>query len=282
MAGSAIIVFREVLEAALIVAIVLGATRGVAGRGLWVGGGIVAGLAGASVVAAFAGTIAGAMAGSGQEVFNAAVLLAAVGMLAWHNAWMSAHGRAMAGELRRVGHDVTAGVRPLTALGLVTALAVLREGSETVLFLYSLAASGAGWSATFAGGALGLGAGALVGWLLYRGLLAIPVRHFFAAVSWMVLLLASGLAATAAGFLNQAGLVPAFGFGVWDTSGILAQDSWPGMLLHILVGYSDRPMGIQIVFYVATLLGMLALMRAAGRAAPTGALAGARAPNGSV
>ncbi|SMF26624.1 high-affinity iron transporter [Tistlia consotensis] len=279
MVGSAVIVFREVLEAALIVAIVLGATRGVVGRGRWVGSGILAGLVGASVVAAFASAIADAMAGSGQELFNAAVLLAAVAMLAWHNAWMSAHGKAIASEMRRVGHDVTVGARPLAALGLVTALAVLREGSETVLFLYSLAASGANWSATFAGAAVGLGAGALVGWLLYRGLLAIPLRHFFTAVSWMVLLLASGLAATAAGFLNQAGLVPALGFDVWDTSGILAQDSWLGMLLHILVGYTDRPMGIQIAFYIAALLGILTLMRLVGRTARTEALAEAGATN---
>ncbi len=96
MLGSAVIVFREVLEAALIVAIVLGATRGVVGRGRWVGGGIAAGVVGAMVVAAFAGAIADAVQGRGQELFNAAVLLVAVVMLAWHNAWMTAHGREIA------------------------------------------------------------------------------------------------------------------------------------------------------------------------------------------
>ncbi|MBK1698208.1 FTR1 family iron permease [Rhodovibrio salinarum] len=261
MAGSAVIVFREVLEAALIVAIVLGATRGVVGRGRWVGGGIAIGILGAMVVAAFANGLANLLQGRGQELFNAGVLLLAVAMLAWHNAWMAAHGRQMADEMRRVGHDVKIGARPLAALGLVTALAVLREGSETVLFLYSLAASGGAWSQMMLGGALGLVAGVLVGWLLYRGLLAIPIRYFFSAVSWMVLLLACGLAATAAGFLNQAGLLPSLGLQIWDTSGVLAQDSWLGMLLHILIGYTDRPMGIQLLFYGATLLIILALMR---------------------
>jgi high-affinity iron transporter len=115
-----------------------------------------------------------------------------------------------------------------------------------------------------AGGALGLAGGAMVGWLLYRGLLAIPIGRFFTAVSWMVLVLASGLAASAANFLNQAGLVPALGLRVWDTSAILAQDSWLGRLLHILVGYTDRPMGIQIVFYIGTFVAILALMRLVG------------------
>lgn len=261
MLGSAVIVFREVLEAALIVAIVLGASRGVFGRGRWVGGGIAAGLAGAAVVAAFAGAIANALQGRGQELFNAGILLGAVAMLAWHNAWMAAHGRRMAAEMRQVGEDVKTGIKPLTALGVITALAVLREGSETVLFLYSLAASGAGWPATLGGGALGLAAGVVVGWLLYRGLLAIPIAHFFRAVSWLVLLMAAGLAASAAGYLAQAGLLPALGRRVWDSSGVLAQDSWLGMLLHILVGYADHPMGIQVLFYVVTLVVILGLMK---------------------
>jgi len=263
MLGSGIIVFREVLEAALIIAVVLGATRGVVARARWIGTGVVLGILGALLVAVFAGTIADALEGRGQELFNAGVLLLAVAMLAWHNAWMAAHGRAIAADMQRFGHDVKFGARPLTALAMVAALAVLREGSETVLFLYSLAASGAAWPATLTGGALGLIAGMVVGWLLYRGLLAIPISRFFTTVSWMVVLLASGLAATAAGYLNQAGLAPPLGLQVWDTSGILAQDSWLGMLLHILVGYTDRPMGIQLVFYGCTLLAILTLMRAA-------------------
>ena len=260
MIGSVIIVFREVLEAALVIAIVLGASRGIARRGYWVGGGIAAGVMGAVVVALFAGTIANALDGTGQELFNAGILLTAVAMLAWHNAWMATRGRALASELRQVGQDVKVGARPLAALGIVVCLAVLREGSESVLFLYSLATSGAGWFSTITGAALGLCAGMVLGWVVYRGLLVIPLRHFFDAVSWMVLLLASGLAATAAGFLYQAGYLPALGRQIWDSSGVLTQDSWLGTLLHILIGYADRPMGIQVVFYMATLLGILGLV----------------------
>jgi len=271
MLGSALIVFREVLEAALIIAIVMGATRGVAGRGRWVSGGVAAGVLGALLVAVFASTIAGAVQGRGQELLNAGVLIAAVVMLAWHNTWISAHGREIAARMQRIGHDVSAGTKPLSALALVTLFAVLREGSETVMFLYGLTTSGAGWAGLLAGGALGLVAGAAVGWLLYRGLLAIPVGKFLTVVGWMVLLLAAGLAANAAMFLNQASLVPALADQVWDTSAVLDQRSWLGTLLHILVGYNDRPMGIQVVFYLGTLATMLLLMRIAGRGgAPSG------------
>jgi len=264
MLGAALVVFRETLEAALIVAIVMGASRGVAGRGRWLAGGVAAGVLGAVALAGFAGTISASVAGRGQELLNAGILLAAVAMLAWHNAWMSVHGRQLAAQMRRVGHDVSTGVKPLSALALVASFAVLREGSETVLFMYGLAASGAGNSGLLAGGALGLIGGALLGWLIYRGLLAIPVHRFMAVVSWMVLLLAAGLAANAAGYLYQAGLVPALISQVWDSSQILSQGSVVGTLLHILIGYSDRPMGIQVVFYAATLAAILLLMRVVG------------------
>jgi high-affinity iron transporter len=271
MLGTAVIVFREVLEAALIVAIVMGASRGVAKRGRWVGSGIALGVLGAVVVAGFAGAISDAVEGRGQEILNASILLAAVVMLAWHNVWMSAHGRKLAGEMTRLGHDVGVGARPLSAMLVVTALAVLREGSETVLFLYGLVASGTHRAELLGGGLLGLAGGALIGFTLYLGLLRIPLRHFFSITAWIVLLLAAGLAANAAGYLSQAGLLPTLIAEVWNTSSILAQDSMTGQLLHILIGYNDRPSGIQLAFYVITLMGVLVLMRLFGKQEPGGA-----------
>jgi high-affinity iron transporter len=264
MLGTAVIVFREVLEAALIVAIVMGASRGVAGRGRWVSGGIALGVVGSLVVAAFAGAISDAVEGRGQEIMNASILLAAVAMLGWHNIWMSAHGRKLAGEMTRLGHDVSVGAKPLSAILVVTGLAVLREGSETVLFLYGLAASGTQRVGLLGGGLLGLATGVVLGFLLYRGLLRIPLRHFFRVTGWIVLLLAAGLAANAAGYLGAAGLIPTLAPQAWDTSSILSQDGTVGQLLHILIGYNDRPSGIQLVFYAVTLVAILVLMRLVG------------------
>src|SRR5215472_17483052 len=164
MLPTAIIVFREVLEAALIVGIVLAASRGAAGRGVWVSGGIAAGILGACLVAGFAATISEAAQGMGQELFNAAILFAAVGMLGWHNIWMQRHGRELAQNATAVGRAVLAGARPLYALAIVVGIAVLREGSEVVLFLYSIAvAGGSSASSMLAGGALGLAAGIVAG-----------------------------------------------------------------------------------------------------------------------
>jgi len=266
--GSAVIVFRETLEAALIVAIVLGASRGAAARGRWIGGGVALGVGGALLVALFAGSIAEAVQGRGQELFNAGVLLAAVVMLAWHNVWMSAHARKHVDEMRALGNDVRAGARPLSAMLLVTALAVLREGAETVLFLYGMWAGGGDRVELALGAGAGLAAGAAVGALLYFGLLRIPLRHFFTATGAVVLLLAAGLAAGAAGYLTQAGLLPALAEQAWDTSAILDMDSFAGRVLHVLVGYYDRPTGMQLLFYGATLSTIAFLMWWVGRPRP--------------
>jgi len=265
MLGSAVIVFRETLEAALIVAIVLGASRGVLGRARWVGGGVALGAAGAAIVALFAGALAGAVAGRGQELFNAGVLIAAVLMLAWHNIWMASHARQHVAEMRHLGHDVRAGVKPLSAMLAVTALAVLREGGETVLFLYGLWAGGGSRAELLLGGVAGLAGGALVGVLLYFGLLRIPLRHFFTVTGLIVLLLAAGLAAGAANYLAQAGLLPRIVDEVWDSSALLSTESFAGRVLHVLIGYTDRPSGIELIFYIATLAAIALLMRREGR-----------------
>ena len=264
MLGALIIVFREVLEAGLIVGIVLAATQGVGGRGRWIAIGIGGGLAGAAIVAAFAGVISEAFQGSGQELFNAAVLAIAVVMLMWHNAWMARHGREIAAEMRNIGTAVSEGARPLTALAVVVGLAVLREGSEVVLFLYGIVASGTSMGSVFIGGLLGIACGAAFSALTYFGLLAIPQRYIFAVTTWLIALLAAGMAAQAVQFLNNGGVLTAFDNTMWDTSWLLSEGSIPGRLLHTLIGYTERPTGMQLVVYVGTLLAMYLLMRFAG------------------
>jgi high-affinity iron transporter len=263
MLGALVIVFREVIEAGLIVGIVMAATRGVAGRGRWVGIGIAAGVAGAALVAMFAGVISQAFEGAGQELFNASVLGIAVLMLMWHNAWMARHGREIAAEMRNVGTAVSEGAKPLTALAVVVGLAVLREGSEVVLFLYGIFASGTSGMSLLTGGLLGVVAGAAFTALTYFGLLAIPTRHIFSVTSWLIALLAAGMAAQSAQFLDNAGVVVAFDRTVWDTSWLLSETSIFGRLLHTLMGYTERPSEMQLMVYAATLIAMYLLMRIA-------------------
>ncbi len=269
MFASAIIVFRETLEAALLLGIVAAAARAIPGRNRWLAAGLIAGLAGSVVVAAMTGKIAEMADGVGQEVFNAVVLGLAVLMLGWHNIWMSRHAKAMVSEARAVVDDVAEGRRDLSAVAIVVALAVLREGSETVLFLFGLASGGASMSRLIGGGALGLAAGGLAGYALYAGLLRIPVKHFFTVTAGLVLVLAAGMGGQMARFLVQGDLLPALAMPMWDTSSWLPADSALGSLLHVLAGYDARPSGMQVLVYAAVLVTILLGMRLAHRAPRT-------------
>lgn len=262
MLATLIIVFREVIEAGLILGIVLAATSGVAGRGRWIGFGMVMGVIGACLVAVFAESLANMLAGAGQEIFNASVMALAVAMLTAHNVWMAREGRHIGQEMNSLGSDVAGGRRSLAAMAIVVGVAILREGSEIALFLYGIALSeGSGGGFMFLGGAIGLALGALVSALMYFGMLRIPTRHVFTVTSRMIALLAAGMAAQVVVFLQQAGIVTALSHVVWDTSHMLSEHSLLGKALHSLIGYADRPTGMQLLVYLATLAMIFVLMR---------------------
>ncbi|GAB6968630.1 FTR1 family protein [Komagataeibacter kakiaceti JCM 25156] len=260
MLGSLLIVFREVMEAGLIVGIVLAATQGIPFRGRWIAGGIGAGVLGAGVLALFAGALSQALSGNGQDVFSAVILCLAVVMLSWHIIWMARHGREMARDMKAVGAAVASGSRSLLAMAVVVAVAVLREGMEVVLFLYGIAiSSGTGPVPMLVGGVLGVLAGAGLSWALYRGLVVIPLNRLFAVTGLLVTFLAAGMASQAAALLASDDLLPALGYDIWDSSWLLSDGSMVGRAAKALFGYSDRPTGIQLLAWVCTCIVLTAM-----------------------
>lgn len=262
MFGPALIIFRETIEAALVISIVAAATRGVPKRSRVIMLGVLVGTVGSGVVAALTESLADLAEGSGQELFNAAVLGIAALMLGWHHVWMSSHGAELAREAKRVGMQVNEGVIGLSAIFVLVMLTVLREGGESVLFLTGMATGGGMSISDVVGGAtLGLLGGAALGALMYSGLMRVPMKWFFGVTGWLIALLAAGLAGQMARFLIQADWIPSLASPLWDTSAIVSADSFTGRLLHALVGYEPSPSAMQILFYVAT-LGIILLASA--------------------
>jgi high-affinity iron transporter len=256
MLGTAIIVFREVLEAALIIGLMLAATRGVGGRLKWVISGIGGGILGAMLLAVVADSITPMADGMGQELMNAAILFVAVIMLSWHALWMHKHAAEISQKIKYVGQAVSAGDKEPIILALIIGLALLREGSEAVIFLYGLAAAGSNASDLLIGSTLGILAGVAAGSVLYLGIARIPIGRLFQVSGWLIMLLTAGMASQAVSYLVQADLFPPLGYAVWDSSFLLSQSSIIGHVLHILVGYVDQPMGIQVLAYALT-IGLL-------------------------
>jgi high-affinity iron transporter len=262
MLAAALIVFRELIEAALIVTILMAATRGVPRRGSWISLGILCGLAGAGAVAGLTNVISSLFEGAGQEIVNATILFAAVVLIGWHVVWMNIHGRKIAKEMRAACRRVAEGEHHMSALALIAGLAVMREGSEVVLMLQGLwTTSGAG--AMLGGAAIGTAAGLSLSFLMYLGFIALPVARIFALTNVLLVLIASGMAARGANFLTQAGLVPSFGNALWNTEGVLSEQSIVGQILAALIGYISRPSGIEVAAYGVTALMIFLLMQRA-------------------
>ena len=254
MLAALIIVFREVFEAGLIVGIVLAVTGSVARRLRWIGGGVLAGVVAACLVAAVGGGVSQLSEGIGQELFNAAILGVAVVMLTWHNVWMARHGWEIAVEMRAIGQAVAEGSKPISALAVVVGVAVLREGSEVALFLYGVAASDGGSVLGLTiGGCLGLLLGAAVCLVAYLGLVRIPPRALFATTTVLITLLAAGMAAQAVAFLERANRLTSLDTVVWDSGWLLSEASMPGRALHTLIGYTDQPTQMQLFVYLAVI-----------------------------
>ena len=254
MLGAFIIVFREVIEAGIIVGIVMAVTKGAPRSRLFGALGVGLGLIGAGCVAAFAGVIASALEGVGQEIFNASILILAVLMLTWHNVWMASHGREMAADARALGAAIHEGAKSMSALSIVIAVAVMREGSEVALFMYGLVAAGGSTARDLIiGSALGLAAGVAVSAFTYFGLVTIPAKKLFGITTALITFLAAGLASQAVFFLQQSGLAPIGEATVWNTAWLLSDTSLFGRVLHTLIGYSDQPSALQVAVYAATL-----------------------------
>jgi high-affinity iron transporter len=272
MFAAALIVFRESLEAALFVGIVAAATRGLFGRGRWLGAGVVIGGLGALLLAALAPTVSGWFDGLGQDMINIAVLSVALVMLLWHCIWVAAHSKEMAADAKKLGDSVQQGHRKPWALLTAVALAVLREGAETVLFVAGAITGGnTGFGEVAMAVVIGVGLGAAAGAIIYAGLARVPTRHIFTTTNVLIAILAGSIASQLVKSLAQAGLLERWTAPVWDSSALLAPDSAVGTLLHALVGYDATPSGAQLMSYVAVLALIYAgtrLMRRTSSAPP--------------
>lgn len=269
MLYSLLVTFREGLEAALILGIVLSYLRrarpGASARPVWLGAGAAAGLSlGAAILLEL---LAVELPGRWQEAIEGFAMLLAVTVLTWMLAWMRRQSATIGRELRQrvdVALDAGSGF----ALGLLAFTAVGREGLETALFLFGGSgradSAAAYWFGAFAGLAIAAAAGAAI----YRGSAAIPIRAFFNVSAVALIILAAGMVPNALKELAEARLLFDLGPRLWDTYTLLPDNQGPGRLLAAILGYDASPFAGQVIAYIAYLAAAAAIYTAAGRPAP--------------
>ena len=261
MIAAFLISFREGLEAALIIGIILGYLRKIGAsrnkQGLVMAGSLAAVLLSIGLAAALR-MIGLELEGQLEEIFEGVTMLLAAGVLTWMIFWMRRQSRFMKASL---DHHVRYATRTGDNWGLVTVafISVFREGIETALFLSAAAFANDG-SGTLLGASFGLMAAIIAGYLIYVSTSRINPRQFFDITSLLLLLFAAGLVAHGIHEFQEAGLLVTLKGHVWDTNAILDENSPLGQLLKSLVGYNGNPSLIEVVAYwsywILVLLGL--------------------------
>ena len=271
MVAALLITLREGLEAALIVGIVLGVLRKLQRQdrsaAVWAGVGTAAAV---SVVAGLVLNALGvAFEGRGEQIFEGAAMLVAAAVLTWMIFWMQRQGRQVQGELEA---DVRRAVTLGSAWGLFSLafVAVLREGIETVLFL-TAAAFTATPAQTLTGGALGLIAAVMLGWLVFAAGKRLDVRAFFRVTSVLLILFAAGLLAHGVHELQEAAWLPTVVEHVWDINPVLDENGAVGVFLKALLGYNGNPSLIEVLSYVGYFVVIALATRFGGQRRPADA-----------
>ena len=257
MLSGFVLAFREGLEAALIISIVLGVVVKLERRRLipvvWLGaaGGMVLSLLLAGVL--FQAGLE--LEGASEELFEAVTMLLAAGVLTWMVFWM----RNESGGLRdRVETTVSQGEGRWQVF-LISFLAVLREGVELALFL--LAAGFANNSRQVIPGAtLGLAAAALTGLLWFRSSNRLSLRRFFQVTNILLLLFAAGLFALGVHALIELRWLPGLIEPLYDLTAILPESSPLGTLLSALFGYRQAPALLEVAAFWGYLVALSAIL----------------------
>lgn len=261
LAAATLITFREGLEAALIVGILIGYLvkigQGQRARMAWAGVGTAVAL---SALLAFGISAVGAeLEGRAEQIFEGVTMFLAVGVLTWMIFWMRFQARFLKVSLEKEVQTAATSGQTL-ALFSVAFVAVFREGVETALFLSAsaFAADGAG---TLMGAILGLAIAVALGWLIYASTVRLNVRLFFNVTSVLLLFFAAGLLAYGVHEFQEASLLPMTIEHVWNINHILDEKSTLGEIMKALFGYNGNPSLLEVISYAAYWVVALAGVR---------------------
>jgi len=261
------IVWRESVEAILVIGILYAWLQANDYRhGVrWLWGGVVAGVGLAALLGFTMLAVQSQLAGDALEGFQIAMVFIAAALITQMVLWMRRHGKNLKGELEaEMGRAMNRS--SMLGVAVVAALAVGREGAETVIFLYGLGLerSGADLALFAAAGLAGLLLALATGWALVRGGRKVSWKTFFRVTETLLLLLAASLLVGGVEKLIALGILPPGIDPLWDSAFLLDDSGGIGGFVAQLTGYRARPaLSTLLVFMSYWLLALAALNRTA-------------------
>lgn len=248
MFSSGLITFRETLEAALVVGIVLTfltkTNQNIFKKFVWQGVG--AGIGAAIVLAFVLEAFFGGLTGKTEEIFEGVLMFVTAGFLTWMILWIHRQKDVALKIKEKVAYHAKKGY--VLGIFMLVATSVFREGTETVLYLK--ASSLVGQSNQLQGGILGIIGALVLGYALFRWALRVNLSFVFNVTSIFLLLFAAGLVAHGVHEFQEVGLLPIFSFDpIANISYLLDHNSTFGSFLRTLFGYTSKPTLFEIVAY---------------------------------
>jgi high-affinity iron transporter len=252
MGNSIFIVWRESVEAMLVIGILYTWLKRHQqdGKGLRaLSFGILAGVLLAGFLAWAMLAAQGELSGQALEWFQTAIMFVAAALIVQMVLWMQSHGRAMKQSLEQ---ELLCAFDRSGVLGIaaVAALAIAREGAETVIFLYGIALEDSAADMAL-GAALGFALALATAGMLSRGLRFLNYRQFFRVSGFLLLLFAAALLATGIERVIGMGWLPPLLDTVWDSSRLIDDNRGFGALLSSFTGYRARPSLMLLLIYVS-------------------------------
>ena len=257
----AIIIFRECLEIALLIGVILASTRHIKDSRIYVIAGSMLGSVLAALFAFFVRAITQSYGTYGDEIFDSCVIVMTSVIISWTVVWMQGYTQKIKNNLGKLSERITAGNASKTLLIAIVASTILREGAEIILLIYGVSSSALPASeyiiGVFAGGISGFA----VGVIIYTGLIRLSGKYIFRITATLLIFIAAGLASEAAGILTSSGVIEAYNESLWDTSWLVDNNTIFGKLLHITTGYDSKPNAMQIIFYFSSIVFTLSMIK---------------------
>lgn len=257
----AIIIFRECLEIALLLGVILASTSHIKNSRIYVIMGAMTGIVLASIFAFFIRTVTTVYGTYGDEIFDSGVILLTVVIISWTVVWMQGYTQKIKNNLGKLAEKITTNNASKTLLVAIVASTIFREGAEIILLVYGISSASLSASEYVIGLVIGSISGFIVGVVIYTGLIKLAGKYIFKVSTILLILIAAGLASEAAGILTSVGVIEMYRETLWDTSWLIDNNSIIGKLLHITVGYDSKPNGMQIIFYLSSIMFTLTMMK---------------------
>ncbi|MHB8482844.1 MAG: FTR1 family iron permease [Nitrospiria bacterium] len=254
MIGTFIISWRESIEAALLVGILMVYLKKIGQRQnlVYIYIGVLSGILASILFGYLSNKASFLFEGIGEDVFSAVILLLAVVILTYMVIWMSESAKNLRGKIHQKV-DSAFEQKKLWALSFLAFSGVFREGIETVLFLWGVFIQNKGtssFSLFLLSGVAGIILAVVMAWFFFKGFGHLDMKKFFQITGLILLFMSAGMLVSAIGKLESAGLMPPLLTQVWNSSWLIDERTLLGHLFSGFLGYRAKPSLMELLAYL--------------------------------